>query len=64
MKFRYPKGILGGILKYGINPTAITHAWLAVFAQRQEEKQRALHAAREQAQKTEDTPTEKPDDES
>lgn len=56
MKFKpkMPSGILGGILRYGINPTAIFHAWLVVFVKEDAErvrKKREARLAREAAAK-------------
>lgn len=45
-KFKKPSGILGGILQYGFNPTAIFHAWFVVFATRDAERMRLKREAR------------------
>lgn len=46
MKFRYPKGIPGGILKYGFNMTAIINAWSSVFVVRDAQRMQARREAR------------------
>lgn len=63
MKLRYPKGILGGILKYGFNPTAIIHAWFTVFAIRDAERMRQKRLAREALQKQSESQVENHDGE-
>lgn len=46
MKFRYPKGIVGGILKYGFNPTAVLHVLTIRFINYDAERMRVKREAR------------------